>query len=144
MLKEYKEDPEKFIRAKQANVNQTGGDVQVSAAPVLAFFPWLAGFIGVATAMLAQKHYNNSSASKQQYYRNEYAKENDDSDRDICREDYEEEYKRCYKRPKKFVSDCQERAAYRRRLCHRNGGVPDPEAPPEWGPNDEEVSPPRR
>ena len=139
LLEEYKENPEKFIRVKQANVNQADGDVQVAAVPVLAFFPWLAGFIGVATATLAQKHYNNSSSSKQRYYRSEYAKEKDggdDDNFDKCRDRWIEENDHC---PDWYsvggataVDGCKRRAQDRFERC-KHEGYPLPHSPKEYG-----------
>jgi RHS repeat-associated protein len=51
------------------------------------------------------------------------------------------EISRCYKREKRWWSGCITRAQTRFRLCVRNGGIPDPNAPPEWGDADEEISP---
>lgn len=147
LMKGYEENPDKFIRVKQPNTNQTGGDVQVANVVVLGrFLMWLVGFLGLATVEEARKKYDNSSRSKQRYYQREYSKEKDDgdSDRDTCRDEYDAEYGRCSSRPGKWLNDCRDRAAHRRRLCHRNGDVPDPEAPPEWSVRDEEVSRPRR
>lgn len=35
----------------------------------------------------------------------------------------------------RWVQACRDRAAYRRGLCIRNGGKPDPDEPPEWIPD---------
>jgi|GEM_PF-6439120 len=147
LQRQFQENPEKFIRAKQPNVNQTGGDVQVAFAPLLAFIPWLALGMGVS-AMIAQQTYNGWSVSKQQDARDDYDDykdgERDDTDYgdednfDNCRDRWElERYecdtvKRVYGQRK--GRECQEVAADRLDLC-KNEGYPNPSYPPRYDPN---------
>ncbi len=148
MLKEYKEDPEKFIRVKQANVNQSGGDVQIAAVPVLAFFPWLAGLLGVATAILAQKHYNQSTSSEQEDYKDAYQDyldsleddigDDDDENHKECRDRWEWEHQTyCKEIGDKYGTEqagkCRNRANKRLNVCE-DQGYPEPVGLKEWYP----------
>jgi hypothetical protein len=71
-------------------------------------------------------------------------RESGDDDDDVCGERLGLETSRCYGRIEEyahrdFLNGCTERAKDRWRLCLRNGGRPDPSAPEEWGPADEEI-----
>jgi len=69
---------------------------------------------------------------------------NDDDDEDFCMRRYYAEKNRCHNRRddyahQDFERACIARATERWDKCNRNGGRPDPNEPPEWGPADEEI-----
>ncbi len=56
----------------------------------------------------------------------------------FCHDRWEREDGKCSKWTGfgyRWVQACRDRAAYRRGLCIRNGGKPDPDEPPEWTPD---------
>ena len=112
------------------------------AVPIgIAFAEWLMGVLPAATVAAAMAVFAASSKPRQQELRKQYQGEtgkNDDED-DACYRRWETEDARCGRRAPMWQDGCRKRAEYRRRLCIRNGGIPDPEEPPEWSKADEEI-----
>ena len=117
-------------------------NTETAFVPVaVPFAIWLMPILGAATAMAAMAIYNQLSKSRQGELRESYDKdrENDNS----CYHRWQNENDRCGLRAPKWQSGCRERARDRHNLCVANGGTPEPDEPPEWGKDDEQVSPSR-
>ncbi len=117
----------------------SAGDAQVAAAPALLFLPWLAAAFGVASLSLAASRFSSRSSSQRGQLYEEYKRDTGNNN-DFCYERWENEKAACGYREKKWQGGCRERATERWLKCVRNGGVPDPEEPPEWSDADEETS----
>lgn len=60
------------------------------------------------------------------------------NDRSACYDRWEKEFERCgmFGRVQRNRQACESRAQNRRNLCYANGGMPDPNEPPEYWWND--------
>ena len=113
------------------------------AVPIgIAFAEWLMGVLPAATVAAAMAVFAASSKPRQQELRKQYQEEtgNDDDAEDHCHQRWMDERDACYFRAPEWQGKCKERARYRFTLCRENGGVPDPNEPPEWSKADEVVS----
>jgi len=136
------------IPRKRTNTHGANDGTQLAFAPVLAFGPWLAHFLGVATVAIAMQIYNQATLSEQQEYDTAYddylglddVDTGDDSDKNHseCRERWmweHEDY--CDHIGEEYGVDekwsCQERANDRLTSCEKMG-YPEPIDLQEWYP----------
>ena len=100
------------------------------------------GVLPAVTVAAAMAVFAASSKPRQQELRKQYQEEtgNDDDAEDHCHQRWMDERDACYFRAPEWQGKCKERARYRFTLCRENGGVPDPNEPPEWSKADEVVS----